>query len=53
MIRNQYKYLTPFAQYIKGKEGHTLSNDTTFRTLQAESQKDSFFPKNWPNRYPK
>ena len=45
MIRNRYNYLTPSAQYTKGKEGRTLSYGTTIKTLQAESQKDSFFPK--------
>ena len=45
MIRNQYIYLTSSIQDTKGKEGRTLSNDTTMKTLSAESQKDSFFPK--------
>ena len=30
-----------------------LSNCTTIKTLQVESQKGSFFPKHWPNGYPK
>ena len=50
MIKNRYNYLTPSVQDTKGKEGHTYSNGTTIKTLQ-ESQKDSFFPKNWPNGY--
>ena len=45
MIRNPYNYLTPSVQYTKGKEVRTSCNGTTNKTLQAESQKDSFFPK--------
>ena len=45
MIRNRYNYLTTSVQNIKGKDGRTSSNNTTIKTLQAESQKDSFFPK--------
>ena len=45
MIRSRYYYLTSSVQYTKGKEGHTESNGTTIKTLQAESQKASFFPK--------
>ena len=52
MIRNRYNYPTPFVQDTKGKEERSESNGTTIK-LQAESQKDSFFPKNWPNGYPK
>ena len=51
MIRNYYNYLTPSGQDTKGKEGQTKSNGTTIKTLQEESQKDSFFPKNWLNGY--
>ena len=40
MIRNRYHYLTPSVQDTKGKEGPTQSN-----TLQAEIQKNNFFPK--------
>ena len=39
-------YLIPSVQDTKGKEWRTLSNGTTIKTVQAESQKDSFFPKN-------
>ena len=45
MIRNRYNYLSPSVQDIKGKDGRTKSNCTTIKSLQAESQKDSFFPK--------
>ena len=44
MIRNRYNYLTTSVQDTKGKEGRTKSNGITIKTLQAESQKDSFFP---------
>ena len=30
-----------------------LKHGTTIKTLQAERQKDSFFPKIWPSGYPK
>ena len=53
MIRNRYNDLTPSIQDTKGKEERTQSNSTTIKTLQAESKKDSFFPKNWPYGYPK
>ena len=46
-------FLTPSVQDTKGKDGRNLSNCTSIKTLQAESQKDSFFPKNWLNGYPK
>ena len=57
MIRNRYYYLAPSVQDTKGKAGRTLSNGTTIKTLQAESQKDqdplqNVIPshnKNWPN----
>ena len=36
------------------EKGRIYSNDTTIKTLQAESQKDSLFPpKKWQNGYPK
>ena len=44
MIRNRYDYLTPSIQDIKKKEGRTYSNGTTVKTLQAESQRNSFCP---------
>ena len=47
MIRNRYSYV----QDTKGKEERTQSNGTI--TPQAESQKDSIPPKNWPNDNPK
>ena len=50
MVRNRYNYLTPSVQDTKRKEGRTKSNG---KILQAESQKDSFFLKNWPNGYQK
>ena len=34
-----------FVQDTKGKEGRIWSNSTTIKTLQAESQTDSFFLK--------
>ena len=51
---NRYNYLTPSVQDTEANEGRTLSNGTTSKSLQkAESQKDSFFLKNWQNGYPK
>ena len=44
MIRNREDCQTPSHQDSKGKEKCTYSNGTTIKTLQAESQKDSFFP---------
>ena len=52
-IRNRYNYLKLPIQTAKGKEGRFYSNGTTIKTVQTESQKDSFFPRNWPNSYPK
>ena len=49
MVWNRYNYLTPSVHDTKGKERRTYSNGKTIKTLQAESQKDSFCPKNWPN----
>ena len=49
----QLPNLTPSVQDTKAKEGNTKSNGTTIKTLQAENQKDNFFPKSWPNGYPK
>ena len=51
-IRNRYNYLSS-VQDTKGKEGRTKNNGATIKTLQAESPKDSFFPKHRPNGYPK
>ena len=54
MISNRYNYQTPSVQDTKGKDGRSLSNGATIKTLQAESQKDSLFPENnWQNGYPK
>ena len=53
MIRNRYNYLTPSVQDTKGKEGRTQSNGTTIKTLQTESQKDSFFSKKMAKRLQK
>ena len=51
ITRNRCKYLTPSIQDTERKEGRTKSNDPTIKTLQAKGQKDSFFPKHWPNRF--
>ena len=53
MIRNGNSCLTPSVQDTKRKDRRTKSNGTSFKTLQAESQKESFFLKSWPNGYPK
>ena len=47
MIRNIYNnyYLTPYVQDTETKEGLTINNVTTIKTLQAESQNDRFFSK--------
>ena len=45
MIGNRSNYLIPSDQDTKRKEGRTYTNSTTIKTLQAESQKDSLFPK--------
>ena len=50
MIRNQYNYLTPSGKDAKGKERRFKSNGTEITTLQAESQKDSYFPKQLAER---
>ena len=51
MIRNRYNHPTPSAQDTKGKEEKcTKSNGTTIKTQRAESQKDSFFPKQKKNK---
>ena len=46
MIRNRYNYLTPSVQDTDGKKD-ALQNSNTIKPLQAESQKDSLFPKIW------
>ena len=51
--RESWNYPTSSVQDIKGKEGRSKSNVLIIKTLQAESRKDSLFPKNWPNGYPK
>ena len=53
MVRNRYNYLKHSVQDTKGKEGRTKSKGTTIKTLQAESQKDSFFPKKLAKRLSK
>ena len=37
---------------IEMTEKRTKSNGTIIKTLQAESQKDSFISETWPNGYP-
>ena len=46
MIRNWYNYLKFSVKDTN--ERHSLSNGTTIKRLQVESQKDSFFSKHWP-----
>ena len=53
MIWNRYNYPTLPISDIKGKETQTQNNWTLMETSLAESQTDSYFPKKWPNGYPK
>ena len=53
MIKNRYNYLPPSVQDCRENEGYTESKGTTIKTLQAESQKDSFFPKKVAERLSK
>ena len=53
MIRNRYNYLTSYVQDNKWKEARNKSNEIKIKALKAENQKDSFFPKQMPNGYPK
>ena len=46
IIRNRYNYQPPSVQVTEGKEERTWCNGNTIKTLQAESQNETFFPKN-------
>ena len=57
MTMNRYNYLTPCVQDTRGKEGATLKKKQQKKKkqkkLQAESQKDNFFPKQMAKRLSK